>query len=438
MRAAVRARADRTTAAGDGIDAPASSRRLARVAIIAGGPRPRLSSIVTFLETIVPRILCIDGGGIRGIVPAVVLDALEQRTGRAISDCFDLIAGTSTGGIIALALTRPDPRGRPQYTAADVVGFYEDIGPSIFARDPLHRARTLESLGGPRFDAAALRRAMLEYFGDTRLSDALRDDLVPAYDIERREPFFFKSHYARTRPERDFRMRDVALATAAGPTYFEPVRIETKDHVGYRALVDGGVFANNPTMCAWVEALGLFGGGSPVSPVAIPVRASRANADAGPAARGRPNPATRPLGEHIEATLDVARSGPPRVAGPRYTPVVASWDADWLVLSLGTGRNERRIPYAKARGWGLASWATTILDIVFDGVSDTVDHQMRQLLPELPDAPIRYCRIQTELKDAAPELGDARKVNIARLKRLGHDVVRANAQHLEAVARRLD
>lgn len=374
-----------------------------------------------------PRILCIDGGGIRGIIPAAVLAELEQRTGRAISDCFDLIAGTSTGGIIALALTRPDPRGRPQYSAADVLGFYQEVGPTIFARDPLHRAATLESLAGPRFASGPLRRALAEYFGDTRLSEALRDVLVTSYDIERREPFFFKSHYARTQPERDFAMRDVAAATAAGPTYFEPVRVQTKDHVGYRALVDGGVFANNPTMCAWVEALGLFGGGSPVAPVAIPVRTPALRVAARAASPTR-----------IEATLDLSRSGPPRVSGgaPR-SPVVTTWDADWLVVSLGTGHNDRRIPYDRARGWGLASWATSLIDIVFDGVSDTVDHQMRQLLPDLPGVPVRYCRIQTDLEDASGELGDASAKNIARLGKAGRELVRANARRLDDLAARL-
>ena len=382
-----------------------------------------------------PRILSIDGGGIRGIIPAVVLAELEQRTGRAISDCFDLIAGTSTGGIIALALTRPDARGRPQYSAADVAGFYEDLGPAIFARDALHRAATLDSLAGPRFDSAALRRALAEYFGDTRLSEALRDVLVTSYDIERREPFFFKSHYARTRADRDFAMRDVGAATAAGPTYFEPVRIETQDHVGYRALVDGGVFANNPTMCAWVEALGLFGGGSPVAPIAVPVRAAATATASNAAARAAAAP---PASSRIEATVDLSRSGPPRVTGaPPRSPSVTTWDADWLVVSLGTGHNERRIPYAKARGWGLASWATSIIDIVFDGVSDTVDHQMRQLLPDLPGVPVRYCRVQTDLKGASGELGDASDTNVKRLKQLGRDVVRENARALDRIAGRL-
>lgn len=366
-----------------------------------------------------PRILCIDGGGIRGIIPAVVLTELEQRTGRPISACFDLIAGTSTGGIIALALTRPDPRGRPQYSAEDLVGFYEQIGPSIFARDPIHRAATLDSLAGPRFDGAPLRRALDEFFGDTMLSASLRDVLVPSYDIERREPFFFKSHHARVRPERDYRMRDVAAATAAGPTYFEPVRIPTSDAAGYRALVDGGVYANNPTMCAWVEAIGLYGARADAARLAIaPLTAGGAIAAANPA--------------RIEATVDESRSGPPRVSAARGAS--AAPDSDWLVVSLGTGHNDRRIPYAKARGWGLTKWATSIIDIVFDGVSDTVDYQMRMLLPEAPGAPLRYCRLQTDLGGASDDLGDATRANIARLKKVGHELVRAKAKQLDQVA----
>src|SRR3954452_14332493 len=82
------------------------------------------------------RILAIDGGGIRGLIPAVVLADLERRTGRRVAELFDLIAGTSTGGILACALTRPAPDGGqgPAFAAADLIGLYESEGPEIFHR----------------------------------------------------------------------------------------------------------------------------------------------------------------------------------------------------------------------------------------------------------------------------------------------------------------
>lgn len=393
-----------------------------------------------------PRILSIDGGGIRGIVAAVVLAELEQRVGRPIADCFDLIAGTSTGGIIALALTRPAPDGRPSYSAQDLVGFYSELGPWIFERSPSWAARTIGSLAGPKYDSDRLAEALEDQFGDTLISAALRDVLITSYDIERREPFFFKSHFARVRQERDFRMRDAALATAAGPTYFAPVRVLTDDTIGYRALVDGGVYANNPAMCAWVEALSLFGApplqearaatGQPIevtlAPRPAPLLGTATTLD--PVPPGAPLPPDKPRPDR-PPTAGRAVVRAPSDPYP-YRPVVDTWDAEWLVVSVGTGRSEREIPYAKARGWGLAKWAPNIIDIVFDGVSDTVDYQMRQVLATRPDQLPRYYRFQSDLAGAKTGLGDADPANVRRLEKAGYTIVKRQARELaEVVAR---
>ena len=360
-----------------------------------------------------PRILSIDGGGIRGIIPAIVLADLEQRTGRPTADMFDMLAGTSTGGIIALALVRPDGDGRPAHSADDLVRFYSELGPDIFRRSLGRQVRTVASLAGPKYDQRPLERALDRHFGDTLLSAALRDVLVTAYDIERREPYFFKSHYARVMPERDFPMKDAARATSAGPTYFAPHQLPTMDHIGYRALIDGGVFANNPGMCAYVEALNLFG-------VVDQERPGRAPASdtAGP----------------VEHEAGVA---PGAGRSARYQPRVESWEADWLVLSLGTGQNEREIPYAQARGWGLASWARPVLDVVFDGVSDTVDYQLRHVLPDRSGQPPRYYRLQTRLVEASVGLGDANPDNMRRLKQSAYELVRDAGRALGELAARL-
>ena len=172
------------------------------------------------------RILSIDGGGIRGIIPATVLAEVERRTGKPVAEAFDLIAGTSTGGILALALTRPGDAGGPAYRAEDLVGLYEREGPGIFSRSLCKRIRSVDGLLDERYPSHGLEDALDTYLGDARLSDALTDVIVPAYDIERRGTFFFKSRKARIDEADDFAMRDAAHATSAAPTYFEPVRIE--------------------------------------------------------------------------------------------------------------------------------------------------------------------------------------------------------------------
>ncbi len=199
-------------------------------------------------------ILAIDGGGIRGIVPAMVLADVERRTGRRVADLFDLVAGTSTGGILALGLTVPDEAGTPRWRAADLVELYMAEGPRIFSAPALKEIASLGGVLDERYPADALEAALDRYLGDASLADALADVLVPAYEIERRAPFFFKSARARADAAYDFPMRAVARATAAAPTYFPPARLDVPPPADYFALVDGGTFANNPAMCAYAEA----------------------------------------------------------------------------------------------------------------------------------------------------------------------------------------
>jgi uncharacterized protein len=204
----------------------------------------------------VQRILSIDGGGIRGIIPAMVLARLEQETGRPVASLFDLVAGTSTGGIIALALTMGRD-GAPAWSAQDLVELYEKEGQAIFQRSVWHRVFSAGEVFDERYPSEGIEGVLERYFGDARLKDALVPVIVPAYDIEARRPFFFKSAYARADAERDHPLRTVARATSAAPTYFEPLQLDT---AGPTTLVDGGVFANNPAMCAWAE---LSSGGVP-------------------------------------------------------------------------------------------------------------------------------------------------------------------------------
>lgn len=199
------------------------------------------------------RVLSIDGGGIRGLIPALVLAEIERRTQRRTAELFDLIAGTSTGGIIACALARPGDDGAPRFAADELAQLYEREGPRIFHRSLLKRITSAEGVLDERYGSDGLLAALREYLGDARLSDALVPLFVPAYDIERRRAFFFRSERARTDPALDFGLADVAHATSAAPTYFEPARVSDAAGAHRYALVDGGVFAANPSACAYVD-----------------------------------------------------------------------------------------------------------------------------------------------------------------------------------------
>lgn len=199
-------------------------------------------------------ILSIDGGGIRGIIPASFLVEIERRTGRPISELFDLVAGTSTGGLLACALMVPDAQGKPKHTAREIYAAYLEHGGAIFHRGALRKAATLGGLSGPKYSPRPLERWLSEYLGDARLHETLKDILVTAYDMASSTPWFFKTTFAKTHrsEEDDPLLAQAAYATAAAPTYFPPLAL------GSLCLVDGGVFASNPAMCAYAEARKLY------------------------------------------------------------------------------------------------------------------------------------------------------------------------------------
>ncbi|MCW3038568.1 MAG: Patatin [Solirubrobacterales bacterium] len=306
------------------------------------------------------RVLSIDGGGIRGIVPAVVLAAVEARTGRPIHALFDLVAGTSTGGIIACGLVAPEPR-----SAQQLVELYRDHGPRIFRRSLWQRVVSADGLADARHDPEPLRAVLHDYLGDAWLSQTRTRLLATSYDLQAREPYFFKSWRVADEPARELPLRTVAQATAAAPTYFPPVRVPRPGAEHDLALVDGGVFANNPAMCAYAEAVRL----APGEPVSI--------------------------------------------------------------LSLGTGRQTREMPYARAVHWGLVEWARPIIDVVFDGVADTVDYQLRQLIGD------DYTRLQCRLLGASDALDDASAGNIAALVHLAEQLVAAESARIDSLCEAL-
>jgi patatin-like phospholipase/acyl hydrolase len=187
------------------------------------------------------KVLTIDGGGIRGLIPALVLAEIERRTERRIADLVDMIAGTSTGGILACALGKPDP-----LPAAEIASLYVEEGPKIFDRSLLKQITSLGGYLDERYSDKGLVRALERYLGDTPMTAATVPLLLTAYDTEARAIHLLRSegeHSVAT-------MVEAAHATSAAPTYFEPVRLDGA------TLIDGGVFATNPALVAFAELRG--------------------------------------------------------------------------------------------------------------------------------------------------------------------------------------
>ncbi|OGO86820.1 MAG: hypothetical protein A2Y22_03900 [Clostridiales bacterium GWD2_32_59] len=191
------------------------------------------------------NVLSIDGGGIRGIIPAMILDYIYKTINMPTHKTFNLISGTSTGGIIAMGITRPNDKGENKYTPDDMVNLYEKEGEKIFQKRS-YFSEILELIE-EKYDIKALKNVMDHYFEKTYLSQTLTDVIIPSYDMKNGEPYFFKTSKAKENRKKDFLVSDICCATAAAPTYFEPYSLNGK------VFIDGGIFANNPSMCAMAE-----------------------------------------------------------------------------------------------------------------------------------------------------------------------------------------
>ncbi len=331
------------------------------------------------------RILSIDGGGIRGIIPGVVLSKLEKKLqditddpGTRLADHFDLMAGTSTGGILSCCYLLPDGNGRPKFKADEIVDLYFKNGGDIFSRTLFHKIRTAGGLLDERYPDKGLRKALKKYMGDERMSGLLQTSLITAYDIEKRRAHFFTSHDAH-RKGNDFFVRDVAWSTSAAPTYFECARIKDDLNRDY-ALIDGGVFAGNPTLCAYAEARKMF-------------------------------------------------------KKPEVEKAVTA--EDMLVLSFGTGIAKESYPYEKAKNWGMANWVRPLIDIMMSGVAETVDYQVRQIYDAV-EKPSQYLRVNAPLPESVNhKMDDASEQNMKALRMQGEAVAERFDVELQDFAERL-
>jgi len=342
------------------------------------------------------RILSIDGGGIRGMIPAIVLNYIEERTGKRIATMFDFIAGTSTGGILALGLTKRNSdssiNNEPEYTAAELVNFYRKYGQKIFNE---YVPLDFDDLVQPKHNPQGKQEVLKALLGEAKVEDALREIFIPSYDIELRAPVFFTSN-----PDAEecdsihsrkvcsgFKMWEAAMATSAAPTFFPPYKLETGHTTdeGYYALVDGGVFANNPSSLAMMEAM-------------ISYKRKHKNAE------------------------ELQRN-------------------DTLVVSLGTGSVTRRYKYRDAKNWGQIKWALPLLNVVLDGNSESVAFQLQQLMVTKGDQENNrnYYRFQLQLSsdNGQDHMDNASPSNIDHLEERGEKLIEHSKKDLDELCKLL-
>ena len=208
------------------------------------------------------KILAIDGGGIKGLYSSTILEHLEKKHGVSCSDCFDMLCGTSTGGMITLGLSLKLP-------AADMSQIYSERGKEIFPTQNKYFGLFKQALWGGKFSDQPLRRVLQDTFGERKLSESNNLLCIPSYSITDARPWIFKYDHIEGDLDRDkiSLYVDVALATSAAPTYFPIAELPSYNN---KQFIDGGVWANNPSQVGLIEALTHFvGPGKPYNSVQI-------------------------------------------------------------------------------------------------------------------------------------------------------------------------
>ncbi|KAK6245269.1 hypothetical protein SCA6_008359 [Theobroma cacao] len=337
-------------------------------------------------------VLSIDGGGIRGIIPGTILAFLESQLQKLddeearLADYFDVISGTSTGGLVTAMLTTPNPNegNRPLFAAKDINEFYLEHCPKIFPQDrsPFAPAENLvKSLIGPKYDGRYLHNIVREKLGETRLHQTLTNVVIPTFDIKQLQPKIFSSYEVKYNPCKNALLSDICIGTSAAPTYLPAHHFETKNSNGEVKefhLIDGGVAANNPTLVAMN---------------AVTKEITRKNSDS--------------------------------------FPTKANDFARFLVLSLGTGSQkcEEKYPAPMAAKWGLLEWltfqhSTPLMDVFMQASSDMVDFHIATVFQALQSED-KYLRIQDDtLCGTVSSVDIATKENLENLVKVGEELLK--------------
>lgn len=329
------------------------------------------------------RILSLDGGGVKGILICHILARLErilqikaEDQMVRLADYFDLIAGTSTGGILTTLYLLPEVgalsvKPRPKYSAEQVRQIFLDNVSAIFADSIGQKIWSMVGWDGSKYSSEPLMQIIDKHAPGVRLSQLVGKCLITAYNINpegsgsKSAPHFFVNP-----PTTDFLIRDVVRATTAAPTYFPPAEItsiSTKsdsdppmEQTGFvnpppkprtYQLIDGGVFANNPSMCAITEM------------------------------------------------------------ADKYRKSAIS---EYFVLSVSCGSTPVDYSYPTLKAAGKVGWISPLIDILIDGNSQIVDKTLRHLF-ESTCRSEQYVRLDTPLIHARPNLDDISPKNLAAL-----------------------
>lgn len=335
-------------------------------------------------------ILSIDGGGIRGIIPGVILGYLEEqlqihgKSNLKLADYFDFIAGTSTGGILTGLYLMPDSQNAKvaKNSANDALGLYLNHGKDIFQSNIWSNLTRAKGLFDEKYSAIGIEKNLKKYFKNCLMSQLIKPFLITAYEITARRAYFFTSNNCKE-PLNNFYLRDIARSTSAAPTYFEPAQVKSIAGQEF-AMIDGGVFANNPTLCAYAEAR-----------------------------------------KTIFSCWNEKKIDRPSAK-------------DMIIISIGTGTVKEPYYYDKMKNAGEIKWLNPILDILMSGNSETVHYQLLQIFDTLSKKnKENYYRLEPELREANTQMDLATGKNIEKLRQAGLWYVNNHKKTLDEIVKKI-
>lgn len=335
-------------------------------------------------------ILSLDGGGIRGIITCIILRYIEEqlqihdKPGAKLGDYFDLVAGSSTGALIAAVLLCPDENRKAKHSVQKGLELYAEKGNGIFQVSFWEKLLNPYGLFNKKISQCILEKNLTDFFGKLELKELIKPCLITSYDIENRRAKLFNSWDANISTN-NFFMKDICRATSAAPTYFSPVQIKSM-YGQIFSLIDGGMFANNPALCAYAEA--------------------------------RKIPFAEVLKTHQK---------------PNYPSV-----SDMILVSIGTGVEAQSYSYNTLHKAGKIGWVNPIIDILLSSNAETVDYQLCQMYKTLGQKHQKnYYRINPSLKNASPVMDNVRRANIENLIQAGLSYIDNNRETLNQIAQKL-
>lgn len=336
------------------------------------------------------RILSLDGGGIRGIISCVILKYIEEQLQKQdnpnakIGDYFDLIAGTSTGGLITALLLFPDGNKQAKFSVEEALNLYAKKGNDIFSVSFFEHLLNPFGLLKEKISDTNIEKQLDEVFGNLQLQELTKPCLITSYDITARKAMLFTSHNAQD-PIKNFYVKDVCRATSAAPTYFEPAQINSLYNQQF-TLIDGGVYANNPALCAYAEA------------------------------------------RKINFSMVLNNNDK-----PDYPTI-----NDMIIVSVGTGTVLKPYTFKDFGNAGKLKWISPLIDILLSSNVETVDYQIQKMYETLGERNSQnYHRLMPNLINASPEMDDTSSKNIFNLIQDGLLFINENQEQLDQIVKKI-